>query len=485
MHQHFIRYVGVQSDINKNLFPKNISELKIDSSRVTGSVIALDFIAKQMGLYDLLGEEAPIIMALVFCHCHDYRSVVKVQRWFKKTDLEKVLGIGEINENRLRKAILALENIDQLSLQKSIFENLMKLSNEKPSTVVYDVTNTYFSGKCAVIGKMGHDKEGVRGRKLIQIGLIVTQKHGFPIFHQIHPGNINDSKIFSEAIIHLKQFGINDGVIVFDRGITSKDNIFQLSKENWKIIGGISSHRGIKNIFSKMDFSNLESYRNRVVQGESIFYVLTIKYKFGKTLGKLAILYNPSKKQAQKENRIQKIVEAQQDFLNKKVINSSIKKFLTKTGKVNSHAIKREEKLDGFSFIFTNGKFSRQEIVKLYFEKDIIEKSFQSLKGVLSLHPIRMWLEESINAHVTICYLGYSLLTTFRYFLRKSEGKNEFFNISVEDALDELSDVYKIYFHKESLLKNNSDENTQLNKLVTLNKKQELILKAISPKLLL
>ncbi len=211
--QKIIRYIGIQPDDAKNAFPKNLSELKIDGSRVFGSVISLDFVARKIDLYSLLGEHAPAIMALVFCHCHDYRSVAKVERWFKKTDLGKILGIEEISEKMLRDAIQALENIDHLSLQKSIFENILKFCNVKPSSVVYDVTNTYFAGTCAKLAKKGKDKEGVRGRRLIQIGLIVTKEHGFPIFHQVHPGNIHDSKIFGEAVIHLKRLGMGSGII--------------------------------------------------------------------------------------------------------------------------------------------------------------------------------------------------------------------------------------------------------------------------------
>lgn len=137
-----------------------------------------------------------------------------------------------------------------------------------------------------------------------------------------------------------------------------------------------------------------------------------------------------------------------------------------KSGKINSHAIKREEKYDGLSFIFTNGKFSQEEIVKMYFGKDLIEKSFQSLKGVLSLRPIRMWLEENIEVHVFICYLEYTLLTTFRFFLEKSRKKagfQELIHLSVTEAFDELTDVYRVYFHKEGVDLNEKNSIFQAN----------------------
>ena len=80
--QKLIEYLGKEADSNdtdKSAFPtkddyKNIHE-KPEDVKVYGSVIALDFIAKKIGLYELLGEHAHAIMTLVFCHCHKYQSV--------------------------------------------------------------------------------------------------------------------------------------------------------------------------------------------------------------------------------------------------------------------------------------------------------------------------------------------------------------------------------------------------------------------------
>lgn len=125
-----------------------------------GSVIMLDFLARQIGLYDLLGEQAHPILTLVYCHCHGYQSVSKIQRWFKKTDLSKIFGIPEMIEGRLRETIYTLGKWDLLALQKSIFEKLMQICEEEVSSVIYDVTNTYFTGTCTSLAKPGRDKQG-------------------------------------------------------------------------------------------------------------------------------------------------------------------------------------------------------------------------------------------------------------------------------------------------------------------------------------
>ena len=80
--------------------------------------------------------------------------------------------------------------------------------------------------------------------------------------------------------------------------------------------------------------------------------------------------------------------------------------------------------------------------MKKYFEKDLIEKSFRSLKGILALRPIRVWMKEHVEAHVKICYLAYAIFSYLNYKLKRLE-------ISPVDALEKLKECYKIYLEDE------------------------------------
>lgn len=481
--QKFIRYIGVEPNNDKKLFPSSNDELAFDGAKVYGSIICLDSIARQIGLHDLLGSHAPSILSLVYCHCHDYRSVVDAERWVRKTDICRIFNVAEITEKQLRNGLSYLDDLDSFAFQKSIFENMTSLfDHQLSSAVVYDVTNTYLEGERSRLARVGKDKEGVKGRRLIQIGLAITKEHGIPIFHQVHRGNVHDSKIFKEAIVNLERRGFKSGTIVHDRGMTAKSSILQLSSLHWKVIAGMPMQRYIKSKISKMDFSRLENFRNRVEQGSTVFYVTTESFIFGGVSGKLVILLNPLKMQAQKEDRRRKIAEAREQLSENEKIDESLEKFFTKDKTVNAHAIKREENFDGISILFTNAKISREEIVKLYFEKDIIEKSFQLFKGGLAIRPIRHWLDEHIKAHVMICYLAYCLLTTFRFLLYKNRAKKHLIDISVTNALDELSEVYRVYYRKKPTTgKQDRDSEHLFSKVITMTECQSAILKAVDP----
>ncbi len=77
--------------------------------------------------------------------------------------------------------------------------------------ILYDVTNTYLYGKRCGLAKLGHDKEGVKGRPLIQVGLAVTKDSGIPVCHKVLDGNIHDARLFKDFLTDLRPFKIYQG----------------------------------------------------------------------------------------------------------------------------------------------------------------------------------------------------------------------------------------------------------------------------------
>ena len=224
--QRYIRYVGREADSKKKLSTP-LSDVAVEHVKVYGPLLVLDHIAKGIGLAEVLGSFAREILSLVYAHCLDYKSVSKMARWFQRTDLNMILGLEDLTEERLLNAMDSLEQLDPIAVQRKIFQSVRESYRLGNRGVIYDVTNTYFYGKQCPLGKFGKDKEGVKGRPLIQIGLGVTRNDGVPIFHQLHDGNVHDSRMFQDAITTFALFGIKDVLVVFDRGVSSKKNHIQ------------------------------------------------------------------------------------------------------------------------------------------------------------------------------------------------------------------------------------------------------------------
>jgi len=469
--QRHIRYIGKKAD-GRTILSSSLSNVEIEQVKLSGPLLVLNHIAKEINLSETLGEYGDEILSLVFAHCLDYKSINKMSRWFERTDLNMILDLENLTESRLLKALDSLEYQDETELQKQIFENVKNKYKLDNNGIVYDVTNTYFHGKKCPLGKQGKDKEGVKGRPLIQIGLGVTKKEGIPVFHKVFDGNVHDSRTFSDTLTSFRAYGIENGLIIFDRGISSKDNQKGIFALKWKVLCGLPLNSQLKKLlrYSISNDSFIE-YRNRVKLNKTIFYTISKPYSMTpKINGTLVFCFNEQLKKDIRETRFDEISNAQALLAQRKKIKPELEKYFSKGGKLAPRKLKEAEEFDGFSCIFSTARIAKGKMVQMYFDKDLVEKAFQSLKGIIKVRPIRHWLYNRVIAHVFVCYLSYLLLSLLKYRLEKIET-------SPLEALKELDSLYRVYLR-------DSKKDFQLSRMVALNKKQEKILRCIDKSLL-
>ena len=468
--QRFIRYIGKEAD-GKTVLSTSMSDVKIDSIKLYGPLLVLNHLAKQVGLHEALGEYAPEILSMVYAHCIDYQSVNHMQKWFSRSDLSFILGLEQLTERRLLAGMDFLEHTDHEQLQRTIFESVKRNYQLKESGVIYDVTNTYLYGKKCPLGKLGHDKEGVDGRPLIQIGLGVTQDEGIPVFHKTFDGNIADSRTLHDLITAFSKYKIKRGTIVYDRGITSGRNIADIKKLRWDTVCGVPLTDAMKRFWRPLlQKAQRMPMCDRVALNETTFYVTSQPYTIQDVKGTLLLCFNNRKQVDLRDSRRDEIAEAQRRLSNGQTVKDGLEKYFNKKHEIIQTELDEAEEFDGFSCIFATKAMTKEEIVRLYFDKDLVEKAFRSLKGVIKLHPIRHWLTHRVVAHVFICYLSYLLLSLLKQHLKKH-------HISPEQAIDELESMYKVYLRDPK-------SGFTLSRFVTLSKKQEVILNSVSRTLL-
>lgn len=468
--QKHIRYVGKEVD-KKVILASSISNLEVTEIKLFGPLLILDSLAKKINLESILGDYGKEILSMVYAHCLDFKSVNKMKQWYERTDLPFILSHDALTKDRLYSALDSIDELQVNNVQRTIFDKVISHYKIPVSGIVYDVTNTYLYGNKCPIGKLGHSKDGQPGRPLIQIGLAVTKNEGFPICHKVLDGNIHDARMFQDFVTDIRRYKINSGIFIYDRGISSTRNLIDIKALSWDTLCGlpirgtlVDTVRVLKN---KRKFVNIE---NRVKLRKSNFYVCSIPYTIDDVHGTLAVCFNSAQKHDIQESRYDEIQNAKELLSQKKAIKSGLEKYFNNNGEILIDVVSKAEEFDGFSCLFTTKKLSKEEIVKLYFDKNIIERSFKTLKGIVNLQPIRHWLYNRVTAHVFICFLSYLLLILLEYHLRKIP-------MTAEEALEELSSMYKVYLR-------DTKKNFKLSRIVTLTKKQEIILKHVNKTLL-
>ena len=468
--QRHIRYVGREAD-GKTLLAASLSEVEVDQVKLYGPLLVLHHLAKEIQLADQLGDYSQEILSLVYAHCLDYRSLNSMPAWFERTDLNFLLHLEGLTEKRLVGALDSLDALDADAWQRQLFQKVCRQYRLRPSGVIYDVTNTYLYGRHCPLGKPGHDKEEVKGRPLIQIGLGVTQKEGFPLFHKVFDGNVHDARTLQDLVTLFGRYRLGSGLFIYDRGIVFGRNLKDIKRLHWDTLCGLPLNPSLKKFWRPWaDPQQLMQLPHRQRVGQTVFYTCLRPYQVDGVRGHLALCLNERLQRDARESRRDEILHAEKLLAQDKSIKPGLERFFDRRGQLLAAELAAAEEFDGYSCIFCTRSLPQDKMLSLYFDKDVVEKAFRSLKGITQLRPVRHWLAERVHAHVFLCYLAYLLLSLLQYRLRQTD-------FTAESALLELGSMHKVYLR-------DAKSRFHLSRVVTLTKKQELILKTIDKSLL-
>ena len=375
---------------------------------------------------EALGKYSKYILLLVYTQIISRKSIYRLPEYVEQTALKELLDIDKIIDKDLYIALDEIEDLDFNIIEAKIFERLSKERNK--DALILDITDTYFAGSEA----FWKERKGKDGKydKLLQIALAVTKEEGFPIMHKTYEGNINNMKIFQDLLseTRLKRFNF----IVVDRGMISYETIADLKNINQKIITGLRLNAKIKRDYLNIDREKIY-HTDRLVKLKNT-RVYAADFNFME--GKLIAVYNPEIEILKRNHAI----ESQRFDSN-------------------------EARYMGYSLIYHTTELSNEEVIKTYYEKDIVEKAFRELKSSINLNPIRKYRMSHIKAHVKICYIAYALLSYIKHKLSP-------IGMSATEGLEKLSPVYKVELKS-------AKENFSWSKTVTLTKEQGIILKLL------
>ena len=426
--QRVIEYIG--KEVNGVAVQKtDISALEVENVKQYADVSVLYQLACSLRLDSHLGKHHRSILALLIAQILCKGSILRVSKWLERSTIRVTLGLPELSIKGLYHALDYLEQCDFNAIEQALCDYWSTIAPQDNKVCVLDVTDTYYNGK--------HDKSlprrGKDGKvsKLVQIGLAVSFENGFPILHQTFGGNISNIKILENLMQQIALRGID--TVILDRGFYSKLNVADMCGLGMKMIVGVKKSAKIKaEVLDKINRDDIYSKKCQVILKSTTVYAKEVDFLGGR----LVVVYNP-RLEALKRDKM-----------------------------LAEEAADADVKYVGYSLIFHNTKLKAENIVRKYFDKDIVERSFRSMKGDVQLHPIRLWLPTRINAHVKLCYLSLCLLSLIQFKCKK-------LNISASQVLEQIQPIYQITLKHAAT-------NKSFTKTVTQNNQQKKILKMLS-----
>ncbi len=397
--QKHIRYLGKEVG-GKTIKKVNSEKIKIKGVKRSLDILAIEKIADEL---KVSGIENKHFLSLVYSQLLENRSLSKLEDWMRFTEIPDVIGLKQISTKELYESLSEMTEEDFEKVNSKMCQVFQKYEDEKTSAVI-DVTDTYFEGSSQNV-KRRRGKDG-KIKQLIQIGLAASFNNGFPIFFKKYQGNLSNIQIFKDMSLEIKKRGLNS--VIVDRGMTSFENLKMILSLEMEIIAGVKKTAVLCDEFiAKVKRDEIYCAQNMIELENTTVFAQAFDY----LKGKLIIVYNPALEVVKKDMRLRKGEDVPFDI--------------------------------GYSLIFHNTKNETKEVVKKYYNKEIIERAFKHMKGVLNLRPIRVWLEGHVKGHMMVCYLAYAILALMNYKLIKLK-------VSASDALDSLKHGYKVKLEDET-----------------------------------
>lgn len=345
------------------------------------------------------------------------------------SSLGQLLDLGEVDENDLYAAL------DWLGRRQAAVEaRLAGRHLRRGSLVLYDLSSSWFEGRCCPLAARGYSRDGKRGTRQVVFGLLCSAE-GCPVAVEVFEGNTVDSATVTAQVEKLRErFGLSRVVLVGDRGMLTEARI----REDLSGVPGLGWITALRStdlrrlvrtgtvqpsLFEERDLAEV---RAPEFPGERLVVCRnprvaadrrrTRKDLLAVTEAGLARLRAATLRERAPLRRERAIIERATRILDRHRMR---KHFEIETGpghfafRRREARIAEEAALDGFYVVRTNvpaDALPAPRVVAAYKQLSAVEAAFRSFK-TFSLHvrPIHHWRADRVRAHFFLRMLAYHL----------------------------------------------------------------------------
>ncbi|MGZ6670563.1 MAG: IS1634 family transposase [Solirubrobacteraceae bacterium] len=402
---------------------------EIERSLPAGHVNAALATARRLELARLLdrarSRERDLVMAMVCQRAICPASKLGTIRALRQSTLADELAVADADEDDLYAAMDWL-----LERQERIEDRLARRHLTDGELVLYDVSSSYFEGRCCELAKLGYSRDQKRGSLQIIYGLL-CDKPGRPVAVEVFSGELHDDKTLPSQIEKLKdRFGLSRVVVVSDRGMITKANLELLREQE---VGWITALKApqIQKLarqgslqLSLFDQTNLAEITAEDYPGERLILCrnpLVAAERARKRAELLDATERGLEEIAQRVERgtlhgADQIGLAAGPALRRYKVKKHYDVQITDTSFTYTRKTKQiqtEAALDGIYVLRTNigdSELVTREVVRSYKNLEQVERAFKTFKGPeLEIRPIHHHLDHRVRAHVFLCMLAYYL----------------------------------------------------------------------------
>lgn len=422
------------------------------SAQIVGPSLVLDALVDNLGLGKLLKSCFPQtyqqIMAMAYYLVAEGGALSYCGTWCKShvPALAASLSSQRISE------ILPSITTDQ---KQTFLGRWMKQILEK-DFLCYDITSVSSYSQLNEYIKYGYNRDK---ETLPQMNLAVLfgQNGQLPVYFQRMPGNITDVTTMPGLLKTFKALGIKGLSYVLDKGFYSKKNVDELIASSHKFLMAVPLNnkwlqRAIDDVYEAIHgpigYCKLD---------DEIIYAHTRLYSWGDSKRRCYLhLYYNAKAQAEAKDQFNADLLTYHQELESGKTNGKHQEaydtffIITHTPKrgmkvaYNMEAINQHiKRYSGFQALLSTSVKDPIEALRIYRDKDVVEKSFDDLKNQLDMKRLRMHGSKATDGRLFVQFIALILMSGLRKEMRKSTLIK---NYTVRELLKEMETLTKITY---------------------------------------
>lgn len=321
-------------------------------------------------------------------------------------------------------------------------------------TICLDLTSVSSYSECNELVKYGYNQDREQLEQVNILGLFSATKM-LPVAVRMFPGNIADVSTLVNELTHFAYLGLSSPVLIMDKGFDSEENLTRLLDRRLKFIMMAHCNRQWLKALEEKYRDSMRVPSRLFHYQDDRYYAVTELLSRGSEKNRrcYAHVYYCSRLA---EKRLDHFNERLHDYYDRLVAGAGLEtipvdyqkyfsiKETPKRGRSvildEEAAVATEKSFNAMFVILSNTEKDAHTALRLYRERDAVEKFFDDMKNSMDMDRLRVHTSPRAKARLFLQYLSTILL----YLCRNKLGFYESSTTSVRGILEDLSGICEV-----------------------------------------
>jgi transposase len=337
--------------------------------------------------------------------------------WVASTETYEV---GTMSSQRISELLSAISLAEQVD-----FHRLWCEHRRETEFMALDVTSASSYSELIDMAEWGYNRDN-ENIPQINTCMLVGCRSRYPIYQTLYCGSLKDVKTLKTTLARFKAIlGEIPIKVVMDKGFYSKTNVATMILGHIDFVSAVPFTVGLAKEQVKDNKVSIDAIKNAIIIGkDSLRATTTVSDAFGPIKVYLHTYLNPIKAASRREELYADIVATKiKAEENPKIMTTDpifTKYLVVMCDKTmpNGHRIDiREDVVEssdqyaGWMVIASNFISDPKEAIRIYRDKDVVEKGFQRLKNNLDMHRFRVHNETNMHSKAFVGFISLILLS--------------------------------------------------------------------------